>query len=54
MFSLCLGKNGGSFFLGGYKESLNIGNITWVPFIENQKKYKIQLYSIGINDQEVY
>lgn len=50
MFSLCLGKNGGYFQIGGYDGTNHIANeITWIPTWETHD-YKFSLYGISFNN----
>jgi len=48
MFSLCLGKNGGSFQIGGYDSDNHISEIQWAPLTE-KSYYKIAIEEIKIN-----
>lgn len=50
MFSLCLGKNGGYFQIGGYDGTNHISNeVTWIPTWETHA-YKFSLFGISINN----
>jgi hypothetical protein len=50
MFSLCLGKNGGYFQIGGYDGSNHIGkNITWINSWETHA-YKFNLLGVSMNN----
>ena len=50
MFSLCLGKNGGYFQIGGYDGTSHIEqNVTWFPVWETNA-YKFNLQGISMNN----
>ena len=54
-FTLCLGKNGGRFIIGGYDDKLKVHPdlpITWIPMINSSKMY-INIKSIEIGNKKM-
>ncbi len=50
MFSLCLGKNGGYFQIGGFDGTSHISNeVTWIPTWETHA-YKFSLFGLSMNN----
>lgn len=53
MFTLCLGKNGGYFQLGGYDGQGHLGsNVTWIPMWETLS-YKFSLSGVAMNNHRI-
>ena len=51
MFTLCLGKDGGFFQMGGYDTSYHLTpQIKWVPLIKDDPyAYRIKIGGISMN-----
>eukprot|EP00347_Sterkiella_histriomuscorum_P008791 403343737 len=49
MFSLCLGKNGGYFQLGGFDGQSHLDDVLWLPLID-KSTYIIKLQGISMNN----
>ncbi|CDW82204.1 aspartic protease pm5 [Stylonychia lemnae] len=49
LFTLCLGKNGGYFQIGGYDKQSHISEIQWIPLL-NKGGYEVQANGISINN----
>ena len=50
MFSLCLGKDGGYFQLGGFDATSHLTkNVSWIPLVKENHAYTIQLKGIRMN-----
>lgn len=50
IFSLCLGKDGGYFQLGGFDSTRHLSkNVSWIPLVKEYHAYTIQLKGIKMN-----
>ena len=52
MFSMCLGKNGGYFQIGGYDKTGHIDNqdVTWLKMTQKNADYKVPFHGIKMNN----
>lgn len=55
MFSLCLGKNGGSFNIGGFNDEKHMEAIKWVNMnqIYNPQNYKFDIVGVSVNGHPI-
>lgn len=54
-FTLCLGKNGGKFTIGGYDDKLKVHPdlpVTWIP-LQKTSKFYITLEAVTIGDRNL-
>ena len=50
MFSLCLGKNGGYFQIGGFDKQGHLEEVKWANMFQNYSlSYKINLEGVSLN-----
>jgi hypothetical protein len=49
MFSICLGKDGGYFQLGGYDGRSHLSEVQWAPLL-NYGNYKVNVVGISMNN----
>lgn len=50
MFSLCLGKNGGHFHIGGYNFDKHISGTYWFRILKFQNSYRISATQISVGN----
>jgi len=50
MFTLCLGKNGGSFGIGGYNTDSHLDSISWFPMQHTGNGYRFKLTGVAVNE----
>jgi hypothetical protein len=50
MFTLCLGKNGGVFGIGGYNKDSHLEPVKWFAMAEAGANYKFKLSGISMNN----
>eukprot|EP00347_Sterkiella_histriomuscorum_P001127 403373223 len=52
MFTLCLGKNGGYFQIGGYDSTNHMEEVQWAPLMQTAQ-YRIELDGISMNNHVI-
>jgi hypothetical protein len=50
MFTICLGKNGGFFDVGGFNSDKHLQDVMWFDMLQHGSSYKFKISGVAVND----